>query len=173
VPAGTEITVRTEETIDSGKAVEGQTYPADVTRDVLDRAGNVVIPHGSNAQIVIRSVSKGGKFRGTSDLIMDLASVSVEGRQYQLVTADLEERGHSGVGVNKRTGEFAGGGAAVGAIIGAIAGGGKGAAIGAGAGGGAGAVGEILTKARSKCPWRACSHSSWINRCGFEPPSKV
>ena len=41
---------------------------------------------------------------------------------------DLVEKGRDGVGVNKRTGTFAGGGAAVGAIIGAIAGGGKGAA---------------------------------------------
>jgi hypothetical protein len=35
---GTEISVRNEETIDSGKAVEGQTFPAEVTRDVLERA---------------------------------------------------------------------------------------------------------------------------------------
>jgi outer membrane lipoprotein SlyB len=56
------------------------------------------------------------------------------------------------VGKNKRTAEFAGGGAAIGAIIGAIAGGGKGAAIGAGAGAGAGALGEIVTKGKIKVP---------------------
>ena len=39
---GTRISVRAEETIDSGKAVEGQTFPATVTQDVLDAAGNVV-----------------------------------------------------------------------------------------------------------------------------------
>jgi len=49
-----------------------------------------------------------------------------------------------GIGTNKRTGEFAGAGAAIGAIIGAVAGGGKGAAIGTGAGGGLAA--EVLTK---------------------------
>ena len=57
LPAGTEISVRTEETIDSGRAAEGQTFPAEVTRDVLDAAGDVVIPRASNAQIVIRSAS--------------------------------------------------------------------------------------------------------------------
>jgi hypothetical protein len=152
LPPGTEISVRNEETIDSGKAVEGQTFPAEVTQDVLDAAGNVVIPRGSNAQIVIRSASKGGRFRGTSDLVMDLASVSIDGQQYELSTTDLAERGHSGIGANRRTGEFAGGGAAIGAIIGAIAGGGKGAAIGAGSGAGAGAVTQILTKGTIKVP---------------------
>ena len=152
LPAGTEISVRNEETIDSGKAVEGQTFPAEVTRDVRDAAGNVVIPSGSNAPIVIRSATKGGRFRGASDLVLDLASVSIDGRQYGLSTADLVEKGRSGIGANRRTGEFAGGGAAVGAIIGAIAGGGKGAAIGAGSGAGAGTLTEVLTKGTIKVP---------------------
>ncbi len=152
VRAGTSISVRTEETIDSSKAVEGQTFPAEVTEDVRDAEGAVVIPRGSNAEIVIRSATKGGRFRGASDLVMDLASVSVAGRRYQLSTTDLAERGRSGVGANKRTGEFAGGGAAIGAIIGAIAGGGKGAAIGAGSGAGAGALTQILTKGTIKVP---------------------
>jgi len=152
LPVGTEIPVRTEEAIDSGKAVEGQVYAAEIARDVKDADGAVVIPRGSNAQIVIKSATKGGKFRGASDLVVDMKSVSIEGQQYRLDTADLAQKGRDGVGVNKRTGEFAGGGAAVGAIIGAIAGGGKGAAIGAGAGGGAGALGQILTKGSIKIP---------------------
>ena len=151
LPAGTNVSVRNEETIDSGKAVDGQTYPAEVTRNVKDAAGNVVIPRGSNAQIIIRSASKGG-IRHASDLVLDLASVSIDGRQYQLSTTDIVEKGNSGVGANKRTGEFSGGGAAIGAIIGAIAGGGKGAAIGAGSGAGAGAVTQILTKGTIKVP---------------------
>jgi hypothetical protein len=152
VPAGTAVAVRTEETIDSGKAVDGQTFPAEVTRDVRDADRNVVIPRGANAQIIIRSTSKGGKIRGAADLVLDLASVSIDGRRYQLSTADVVERGKQGVGANKRTGEFAGGGAAFGAIIGAIAGGGKGAAIGAGSGAGAGALTQILTKGTIKVP---------------------
>lgn len=149
---GTEISVRNEETIDSGKAAEGQTFPAEVTKDVLDASGNVVIPAGANAQIVIRSASKGGKIRGASDLVMDLATVAINGQQYDLSTADLSQKGRNGVGVNRRTGEFTGGGAAIGAIIGAIAGGGKGAAIGAGSGAGAGALTQILTKGTIKVP---------------------
>ncbi len=149
VPARTRIPVRTEETIDSAKAVEGQTFAAEVTRAIRDASGDVVIPRGANARIIIRSASKGGKIRGASDLVLDLASVSIEGRRYTLDTVDLTKRGREGVGANKRTGEFAGGGAAVGAIIGAIAGGGKGAGIGAASGAGAGAAAQILTKGGS------------------------
>jgi len=143
---GTKVPVRTEETIDSGKAVEGQTFAAEIADDVLDANGDIVVPRGANAQIVIRSASKGGRFKGTSDLGLDLQSISVEGKEYLVSTTDLTQKGKQGFGVNKRTGEFTGGGAALGAIIGAIAGGGKGAAIGAGAGAGAGAVTQIATK---------------------------
>jgi hypothetical protein len=147
--AGTQVSVRTEDTINSATAVEGQTYPAEVTDDVLDGTGDVVIPHGSNAQVVIRSASKGGRFHGTSDLVLDLQSISVEGQQYLVSTSDVKESGKQGFGANKRTAAFTGGGAALGAIIGAIAGGGKGAAIGAGAGAGGGALTQILTKGGS------------------------
>src|SRR5258708_4515606 len=65
VSAGTEIAVRSEETIDSARAAEGQTFAAEVTNDVRDANGDVVIPQGANAQIVIRSSAKGGRFKGT------------------------------------------------------------------------------------------------------------
>lgn len=152
LPAGTELSVRNEETIDSSKVAEGQTFPAEVTDDVRDAEGNVVIPAGANAQIVIRSASKGGRIRGASDLVLDLATVAIDGRQYDLSTVDLSQKGHNGIGANRRTGEFTGGGAAIGAIIGAIAGGGKGAAIGGGSGAAAGALTQVLTKGTIKVP---------------------
>jgi hypothetical protein len=146
IPAGTEVPVRNDETIDSSTASEGQTYAAEVTADIRDANGAVVIPSGANAQLVIKSASKGGRFRGQSDLVVDLQSVSVEGQQYAVNSTDLQEKGRQGIGLNKRTGEFLGGGAAIGGIIGAIAGKGKGALIGAASGAGAGALTEVLTK---------------------------
>ena len=140
------IPVRSEETIDAAVATGGQTYAAEVTRDIRDADGAVVIPRGSNAQIIIRSAAKGGRIKGASDLVLDLDSVSVDGRLYRLDTQDVIQKGRDGVGKNKRTALFTGGGAAVGAIIGAIAGGGKGAAIGAASGAGAGAGTQIVTK---------------------------
>ncbi len=149
LPAGTRISVRNDKLIDSSDVVEGQTFSGDVQKDVLDKAGNVVIPARSAVQIVIKSASKGGRIRGASDLVISLKSVTVHGQVYDLQTSDVSETGKSGIGANKRTATYTGGGAAVGAIIGAIAGGGKGAAIGAGAGAGAGALTQILTKGSS------------------------
>ena len=146
LPTGSEISVRTNEAIDSGTAAEGQTFDAEVTRDARDANGDVVIPRGSRTRVLIKSASRGGRFRGASDLMLDMQSVTINGRQYTIDTTDIGQKGKAGVGANKRTAEFAGGGAALGAIIGAIAGGGKGAAIGAGAGAGTGALAQVLTK---------------------------
>jgi hypothetical protein len=146
VAAGTELSVQTEETIDGSTAADSQTFASTVTEPVKDAEGKVVIPAGAKAQVVIRSLTQGGKIRGRDDLVLDLASVSIDGRQYALSTTDLEEKGKQGIGANKRTAEFVGGGAAIGGIVGAIFGGGKGAAIGAGVGGGGGAATQALTK---------------------------
>ncbi len=146
LPTGTEISVQTEETIDGSTAADGQTFSSTVTEAVKDADGKVVIPAGAKAQVIIKSSTQGGKIRGQDDLVLDLASVSVDGRSYKLSTADLEEKGKQGLGTNKRTAEFVGGGAAVGGIVGAIFGGAKGAAIGAGVGGGGGAATQALTK---------------------------
>ena len=144
--SGTEISVQTQETIDGSTAADGQIFVADVTENVRDADGKVVIPAGAKAQVIIKSLTQGGKIRGRDDLVLDLASVSIDGRQYALSTADLEEKGRQGVGTNKRTAEFLGGGAAIGGIVGALLGGAKGAAIGAGAGAGGGTVAQALTK---------------------------
>lgn len=143
---GSEISVMTNEAIDSGTAAEGQPFDAQVTRDVRDANGDVVIPRGSGARVVIKSASKGSRFRGASDLVLDLQSVVINGQPYSIETADISQKGKSGFGANKRSAEYTGGGAALGAIIGAIAGHGKGAAIGAGTGAGAGALTQVLTK---------------------------
>jgi hypothetical protein len=149
LPSGSQISVRTNEAINSETATQGQTFDAQVTRDAKDANGDIVIPRGSNARVVIRSASRGGRINGASDLVLDLQSVTINGRPHTLDTVDVTKEGKSGVGANRRTAEYAGGGAALGAIVGAIAGGGKGAAIGAGAGAGAGALAQILTKGRA------------------------
>jgi hypothetical protein len=144
--SGTEIAVQTDETIDGSTAADGQIFAADVTEAVKDADGKTVIPAGAKAQVIIKSFTKGGKIQGQADLLLDLASVSIDGRQYALSTADLEEKGRAGLGKNKRTAEFVGGGAAIGGVIGGIFGGAKGAAIGAGAGAGGGTLTQAATR---------------------------
>jgi hypothetical protein len=149
LPVGTKVAVRTFELIDSATAAEGQTFAGEVTKNVVDAAGDVVIPARANTEITIKSASKGGHFRGTSDLVLDLKSVTINGKRYAIQTAAISKVGKEGMGANKRTATYTGGGAALGAIIGAIAGGGKGAAIGAASGAGAGVVTQAITKGGS------------------------
>lgn len=148
LPAGTEIAVLTNQAIDSKDVNEGQTYPADVAENVTNSAGQVVIPKGSAAELVIRKVASGG-VTSNPEVTLDLQSVKVGDRRYVVNTADLQQQGSGGIGMNKRTGEMVGGGAALGTLIGAIAGHGKGAAIGAATGAAAGAGAQILTKGKS------------------------
>jgi hypothetical protein len=141
--AGTEVVVRTNERIDARNAVEGQTFSAQIEENVRDSDGSTAIPRGSDARLVVRRLEYNG------DLTLDVESVTVEGRRYQVSTANQElDNQRQGIGGNRRTGEFVGGGAVLGAIIGAIAGGGKGAAIGAGAGAGTGALAQIVTRGK-------------------------
>jgi hypothetical protein len=120
-----------------------------VARAVNDNQGRVAIPSGSAATLVVHEASGQGKVQGRSDLVVDVGSVAVAGHTYRLETSDYSERGKEGVGANKRTGTFLGGGTALGGIIGAIAGGGKGAAIGALSGAAAGGATQTLTRGKA------------------------
>jgi hypothetical protein len=148
IPAGTTLEVRNNEPINSQTASSGQTFSAVVARDVVDTDGGVAIPKGSDATLVVKEAVSQGKIQGQSELVLDLGSVSVNGRSYRLETVDIVEKGKQGVGTNKRTGIFAGGGAALGGIIGAVAGGGKGAAIGALSGAAAGTATQAVTRGK-------------------------
>jgi outer membrane lipoprotein SlyB len=144
VASGTNVTVRTNETIDA-RNNDGLIYTGSVLEAVLDQNGAVAIPQGSAAELI---------FRGTEDgyLVLDLESVTINGVRYAVSVdpTQTEEatREREGLGANKRTAGYVGGGALLGTIIGAIAGGGKGAAIGAAAGAGAGAAGQVLTRGK-------------------------
>ena len=138
IPAGTHVRVRLDQTIDARDAGEGRVFSATVAEDVHSVDGHMVIPRGALAEVIVDRI-------GGRDMTVDLESVTVNGRRY-MVDAKTYETGRRGIGENKRTGEFVGGGALFGTIIGAIAGGGKGAAIGALAGGAAGAGAQVATR---------------------------
>jgi hypothetical protein len=144
IDSGSSITVRTNENIDA-RSSDGRVFTGVVDREVADRNGNVVIPRGAEAEMIVRNVSN-------NELVLDLESISANGQRFAV--SGEAERGVSGdrrdgLGTNKRTGEYVGGGALLGVIVGAIAGGGKGAAIGAAAGAAAGAGAQVLTRGRS------------------------
>ena len=149
VPAGVVLEIRNNEAIDSQTARPNQTFSAVVAKDITDDKGRVAVPKGANATLVVREVAAQGRIKGQSELVLDVASVEVAGRSYQLETRDLTEKGKDGIGANKRTAVYTGGAAAVGSIIGAIAGGAKGAAIGAASGAAAGGGVQTITRGKS------------------------
>ena len=147
LPSGSEIAIQTNEAIDSKTARVGQTFNAQVAQDVMGRSGEVLVPKGSDATLVIRQVSAGST-TGSPEIALDLNSITVGGRRYTVNTADVQQGGNEGIGKNRRTAEMVGGGAALGTLLGAIAGGGKGAAIGAAAGAAVGGTAQVLTKGK-------------------------
>lgn len=150
VSAGTEIQVRTDQAIDVKDAGRvGENYSGSVANDVLDRNGQVAIPKGSRAELGVVPLENGSN---SSSMTLDLKSVTVNGQHYQIQSDALsgtDGTRKSGLGANKRTGKYVGGGALAGTLIGALAGGGKGAAIGALAGGAAGAGTQVLTRGKA------------------------
>ena len=142
IPAGTRISVRTMDSIDSTRNRVGFRFQASLEEPLwLD--GNIVVPKGADVYGRLDESKETGTFAGRSQLKLQLTGIVVNGRTLPLVTGEYEVSGKSkGESTAKRTV----GGAAIGTLIGALAGGGKGAAIGAGTGAGVGAVSEIITK---------------------------
>ena len=160
VPSGAEIHVRSDQAINVRKqdannnnnnggynnGVLGETFPATIADDVKDQNGNVVIPRGARAQLVVVPADN-----NSDNLTLDLQSVEVDGHPYVVDAEGTSASGSTsrgGIGANKRTGEYVGGGAVIGGLLGALAGGGKGAAIGAILGGAGGAGAQVLTRGK-------------------------
>ena len=142
IPAGTRISVRTIDAIDSTKNNVGDRFEASLEEPLMVD-GNVVVAKGADVYGRLSESKKSGTFTGRSELQLELTGIVAGGQTIPLVTGEYELTGKSrGASTAKRTI----GGAAVGSIIGALAGGGKGAGIGAAVGGGAGAGSEVITK---------------------------
>ncbi len=145
LPEGTTIKVRTDTAIPAHPA-SGSSYGAAVAEDVVDANGQVAIPRGAKARLVASPTTDG------KDTNLDLRSVTLDGRRYNIEVANSGSSRPGGLGANKKTAKYVGGGAAVGAVLGALLGGGKGAAIGAILGGGAGAGTQVYTGRKKEIP---------------------
>jgi hypothetical protein len=141
IPAGTRISVRTSDAIDSTYSVVGDRFRA-ALEEPLMLEGNVIVTADSPVYGRLTQSKESGTFTGRSQLRLELTAIVVNGKMVPVVTGEYEVTGKSrGASTAKRTA----GGAALGAIIGAVADGGQGAAIGAGVGAAAGAGSEIIT----------------------------
>lgn len=141
IPAGSVITVRMIDSIDSDVNRSGERFRASLD-DPLQVGERIIADRGSDVTVQVVRVQQSGKLTGRDELAVDLYDITINGRKYQASSSSAEvSSGSRGA----RTAKVAGGTAALGAIIGAIAGGGKGAAIGAGAGAATGVGIEEVT----------------------------
>jgi outer membrane biosynthesis protein TonB len=142
IPDGTEIAVRLNDTLDSGTAQAGQTFHGTLAQPITVD-GQRVLPTGADVEGRVVEAKNAAHFSGASSLTLQLTSLSVNGKSYQVSSDQWTKQGNAR---GKNTAAKVGGGAALGAIIGAIAGGGKGAAIGATVGAGAGTGAQAVTR---------------------------
>ena len=140
IPAGTRISVRTIDAIDSTNSQVGDRFQASL-EEPLTLEGITIVARDAYVYGRLTQAKESGTFAGRSQLRLELTGIVVNGKMVPVVTGEYEATGKSrGASTARRTV----GGAALGAIIGAVADGGQGAAIGAGIGASAGAASEII-----------------------------
>jgi outer membrane lipoprotein SlyB len=142
VPAGTLITVRMIDKIDSNVARLGQTFRAGVDEPVMVD-GQTVIPRGADALVKLVEDQQSGKFEGKTVLTLALTDITINSQTIDTSTTDVS-RASSSRGA--RSAKVVGGAAVLGAILGAVVGGGRGAAIGAASGAAVGGAAQVITK---------------------------
>ena len=148
IPAGTQLSIRTDQDINATSDDQGRTFDAEIAEDVMGANGQVLIPKSSPAKLVVQDVKAGTMGAGSMEAALALQSVMINGRVYNVASDTQTASGNRGIGANKRTAEMTGGGALLGTVLGAVLGGGKGAAIGAIAGAGAGATAQVVTRGK-------------------------
>lgn len=142
IQAGTNLAVRVDQHISVKTNRAGDTFTGEVVDPVVDPNGVAVVPKGTRVSGVIDASHARGRVKGASVLELRLTTMTLNGRELQLRTADLTQ---TKKGKGKRSAAMIGGGAGLGMLIGGLAGGGKGALIGGLAGGGAGTAGAAMT----------------------------
>jgi hypothetical protein len=134
IPSGTQLSVRLNDTLDSEKNQVGDTFHGSLSAPIVID-GKTAIPAGSDVVGRVANVQSAGRFAGSSLLTLELSSLTINGKTYNLQTNQWSRQGN---GKGKNTATKIGVGTAAGAILGGLIGGGKGAAIGAASGAGAG-----------------------------------
>ncbi|HEX4919459.1 MAG TPA: hypothetical protein VFV92_01815 [Candidatus Bathyarchaeia archaeon] len=135
VPAGTHITVRTDSQINSATAHVGQSFRANLTRDLVVNH-KILAKSGAPVKGKVTYVKSSGRLHAPGQVTIRLTSIQLSnGKTLPVSTSGFHRKGKSHTKSNVTK---IGGGAAAGALIGGVAGGGKGALIGTAVGAGAG-----------------------------------
>jgi hypothetical protein len=141
VPEGTALHVRLDNALSTKQNRPGDEFTATVSEPVVLN-GKTVVPEGATATGRVDDVQEGGRLKGVARIRLNLTSVEVGGKSYDIQTTDAARRSGNH---KKRNWYSIGGGAAGGALIGGLAGGGEGVLIGGPVGAGAGLTYALLT----------------------------
>ncbi len=145
IPAGTLVSVRLVETLNSEVNVAGDNFTATLDRPLVIE-DLVLAERGARLQGKVVTAEKAGRVKGTAELGIQLLSFqTTDGQKVAIQTETFTKEGPATRGEDAAK---VGAAAGIGAAIGAIAGGGKGAAIGAAVGGAAGAGGVAATRGK-------------------------
>jgi hypothetical protein len=106
VAPGTQIQVRTDQPIEMHTWDRGRIFHGVIARDVEARDGDVAIRRGSPVELIVRQT-------GPDQLVLDMESVTVNGKRYALDTS----------GPNFNGDQYRNGGGLLGNIVGAVTGG--------------------------------------------------
>ena len=115
IPAGTVLTIRMVDSVDSQRDYVGQTYQASLDEPVFDPGGRTLVPRGADVVVKLVDDVQSGKIEGRTVLTLDIVSLRVNGREVDVDTTAITQQSDSR---GARSGKVIGGTAALGAIIG-------------------------------------------------------
>ena len=142
VAAGTVVTVRMIDNIDSSRNKPGEEFMASLDSPIMVGEREAA-SRGADARVRLVDAQSAGRIEGRSQLQLELISVTINGVPTATKSGYYEQHGASR---GTRSAETIGGGAVLGAVLGGIFGRGRGAAIGSIAGAGAGTAAQVSTK---------------------------
>jgi hypothetical protein len=134
IPSETPITVRLDQSLDSGENHSGDTFEAHVVEPVVVQ-NRVVIPKDTPVRGRVLEAVHSGRLAHPGHLEIALTGAEVDGQWFDVSTHGSNRKGGSH---RNRNLAWIGGGGVGGALIGGLAAGGKGALIGGPIGAGAG-----------------------------------
>ncbi len=137
IPAGTEVSIRVNAELSSGKAKTGDAFDGTLSKDLVIN-GDTLAKVGDPVTGTVSFAKSSGRLKNSGRISLRLATIN--GAPVTSNTIGRRGKGHAVSNAAK-----IGGGAVAGAVIGGVTGGGTGAAIGAAAGGAAGTAAAAAT----------------------------
>ena len=133
MPAGSVMTIRLNETLDTGKHATGHKFTA-VMEGALVHNGVTIVPQGSRIYGVISEAKKAGRIAGNAKMMLTLTDININGQIIPVTTSAIDA-------YTQATAKSSGGKVVRGAAIGGLVNGSSGAKNGAKVG----VAGALLT----------------------------